>query len=172
MSQCDGCQKDTSSIGGTWHIGVKGYCGYCLLEENKRLKERAEKAEQEREGHVALPGQGELPAQDEMSRSEWFARKAWCYLSLGNIARPANFEETIKHLEPFFAQAIAEARAEAIEECAHHVASRAEAYPVDIFPEIRRGDDAMRDQVSAAMARHCASLWAEQILSLLDEASE
>lgn len=47
-----------------------------------------------------------------MKTPEQYAKEAWCKLSLGNIARPANFDQTVRELTPYFEQAVAEARAD------------------------------------------------------------
>ncbi len=77
-----------------------------------------------------------------------YARLAWAKLSLGNIAtpavdyketgavaRPANFEAVVKELEPFFVEAVAEARA-ATE---HHIKER-------LLADIER--DQLRERVT------------------------
>ncbi len=44
---------------------------------------------------------------------EWYARRAWTKISLGNIARPANGDEVVREMAPFFKEAM-DASAEAV----------------------------------------------------------
>lgn len=50
-----------------------------------------------------------------------------------------------------------------IEAAAKLIASKAELYPVDVFPEHSKSVDG----ISAGMGRHCAKRWSESIRALM-----
>jgi hypothetical protein len=77
-----------------------------------------------------------------MTRAEELAREAWAAISLGNIARPANFEAVVKELTPFFDRARADGYRAGVEDSAKVVEDEAALY---------LGDD-VRDTLAGAAA--------------------